>query len=109
MPSQFEPCGLGQMIAMRYGTVPLVREVGGLADTVQEFNPRTGKGNGFRFLNYSPEVLFQTMQKTVRVYEDHNLWLKLVENAADEDFSWANSARKYIEIYERIEKKPIGV
>jgi len=66
MPSRFEPCGLSQLIAMRYGCVPIVRSVGGLADTVQEFNPRTGEGNGFAFINYDPWELFAAIVRPWR-------------------------------------------
>lgn len=109
LPSRFEPCGLGQMISFRYGTVPLVREVGGLADTVQEFDPKTGKGNGFSFLDYTPDALLETMRKAARLYKDPKQWSVLVANGMKADFSWHVSAEKYVDLYQKVERKPIGV
>ena len=109
MTSQFEPCGLGQMYAFRYGSVPLAREVGGLADTVSEFNPATGEGNGFLFLEYSPKALFTTMRHAVSIFQDKNKWQRLVKNGMRCNFSWAASARCYIEAYKRVEKRPLKV
>jgi len=107
MISQYEPCGLGQMYALRYGTVPLVREVGGLVDTVRPFDARTGEGTGFRFLAYTPKVLMETMKDAVRVFQDEEHWKKLMLNGMAQDFSWAVSAKKYVQIYEKVEKRPI--
>lgn len=99
MPSLFEPCGLGQMIAMRYGTVPIVREVGGLADSVEEFNPERLEGCGFLFKDYSPEALAEAISKALYFYKKPDLWHKIQENCMRKDFSWRSSAKKYIEIY----------
>ena len=109
MASQFEPCGLGQMYSLRYGAIPLVREVGGLADTVQEFNPETGKGNGFVFLDYSSETLLETMKRAVGLFGDQKKWTKLIKNGMSCDFSWERSAKEYEDIYEHAEKKPLKV
>ena len=105
MPSQYEPCGLGQLIALRYGTIPLVRETGGLADTVREYNPATGEGNGFIFKGYSTRDLLDTMKRAVQVYRDKNVWTTLMKNGMSADFSWAASAKKYVELYEKIDRK----
>ncbi len=109
MASQFEPCGLGQMYSLRYGAAPLAREVGGLADTVHEFNPTTGEGNGFTFLEYTSEALFAKMKQTVSLYQEPKKWARLIKNGMACDFSWARSAKQYIEIYEHAEKKPLKV
>ncbi|MCL1791335.1 MAG: glycosyltransferase [Peptococcaceae bacterium] len=99
MPSRFEPCGISQMIAMRYGTVPVVRETGGLKDTVQPYNQFTGEGNGFGFANYNAHELLDTVRRAVGVYKDATAWRKLFRNALATDFSWDASAEKYVELY----------
>ncbi len=103
MPSQFEPCGLSQMIAMRYGTIPVVRETGGLKDSVIPYNEYTEEGNGFCFHNYNAHELLFTVQRAVRLfYEDKSAWKGLVENARKSDFSWKKSADKYFSLYNKI-------
>lgn len=103
MPSQYEPCGLSQMIAMRYGTIPIVRETGGLKDSVQPYNEFTGEGNGFSFANYNAHELLFTVQRVVRLfYEDKIAWKGLVENAGKSDFSWEKSAKQYLNLYQAI-------
>jgi starch synthase len=100
MPSQYEPCGLAQMIAMRYGTIPIVRETGGLKDTVLPYNKYTGEGNGFSFANYNAHELLFTVQRAVKLFfEDKNAWKGLAENARKSDFSWEKSAKQYLELY----------
>ncbi len=100
VPSLFEPCGLTQMIAMRYGTLPIVRETGGLKDSVIPYNQYTGEGNGFSFANYNAHELLYTIQEALSLYhEDHSAWNQLVENAFETDFSWRNSARQYLALY----------
>lgn len=107
MPSLFEPCGLGQMIAMRYGTIPLVRETGGLKDTVFPYNQFTGKGNGFSFANYNAHEFLFTIQKALRIYRDNKMiWQKLQEEARQKDFSWRRSAREYFRLYETMIAQP---
>lgn len=101
MPSRFEPCGLGQLIAMRYGTIPVVRATGGLADTVHDYNPVTGSGNGFVFSEYTGKALYHAVTRALRVYrEEPGQWLKLVRNAMDLDFSWARSGVEYLHLYQ---------
>lgn len=105
MPSRFEPCGLGQMIALRYGTLPIVRATGGLADTVFDFNPATPEtGNGFVFTEYSSEALFATIRRGVEAYQQKTLWPTLVERALREDFSWQRSAQSYVVLFEKARK-----
>ena len=99
MPSLYEPCGLGQMIAMRYGTVPVVREIGGLADSVKEYDPSKGDGTGFLFKEYSPQALSDAVSKALQFYKNKSIWRKLRLNCMKMDFSWRFSARKYIEVY----------
>ncbi len=100
MPSLYEPCGLGQMIAMKYGTVPVVRKVGGLADTVEEFVP-PDKGCGFLFEEYSSEALSKALYLALKVYKDEEAWRTLQKNCMKKDFSWRFSARQYIKCYEK--------
>lgn len=106
MPSKFEPCGLSQMIAMRYGAVPVVRETGGLKDTVQYFNGETGQGNGFSFANYNAHELLYTLQSAVGLYYDYpKQWEKLVHNALKSNFDWKRSAETYLDHYKKITGK----
>jgi len=95
MPSRFEPCGLGQMIAMRYGTAPIVHAVGGLADTVRDFDPVTQQGNGFTFNELTPDALVKTTERAVSICRKRKLWQALIRNAMREDFSWEKSAQQY--------------
>ncbi|MBN2219007.1 MAG: glycogen synthase [Kosmotogaceae bacterium] len=101
MPSRYEPCGLGQMFAMRYGTIPVVRYTGGLADTVHEFDPENN-GNGFGFVEYSAEKLLEALKKALSVYNQPELWKKAVRNAMRQDFSWGVSATNYLSLYKKI-------
>jgi starch synthase len=101
MPSRFEPCGLGQMLAMRYGSVPIVRSTGGLADTVCDWDPRTGVGNGFSFERYDRWALFAAIVRALENYRYPETWRKLQVNGMTADFSWQASARKYVELYRR--------
>ena len=105
MPSQFEPCGLSQMIAMRYGSVPIVRETGGLRDTVLSYNKFTDEGNGFTFFNYNAHDMLHTVRRAVHYYK-HNreVWYKLIVRGMTGDYSWYSSAGKYLELYERLIK-----
>ena len=99
MPSQFEPCGLGQMIAMRYGAIPIVRETGGLNDTVKSFNEFTGKGNGFSFQNFNAHDMLYTIQRALSFYQDKPVWESIVKQAMEKDHSWAQSAFSYSQLY----------
>jgi starch synthase len=99
MPSRFEPCGLGQLIAMRYGSVPIVRAVGGLANTVQEYDPRTGEGNGFTFINYDPWEFFAAIVRALELYRFKDIWRTLQQRGMAADHSWHASAMRYVEAY----------
>jgi starch synthase len=101
MPSRYEPCGLGQMISLRYATIPIVRHTGGLADTITEFDPETGRGNGFSFREYSALALFSAMGRALLTMKSGSAWSQLVANAAACDFSWDRSAEAYVRLYER--------
>lgn len=105
MPSRFEPCGLGQMFSLRYGTVPVVRKTGGLADTVTMFNPATGEGNGFLFDTYDAGGILWAVGEALKVYRDKDSWDKLVKNCMETKLSWTDSAKKYIALYEEILNK----
>ena len=100
MPSLFEPCGLSQLMSLRYGTVPIVRETGGLKDTVEPYNEFAGTGTGFRFANYNAHEMLGTIRYAEQVYYDRKReWNKIVDRGMAKDFSWANSARQYEEMY----------
>ncbi|PUB13955.1 glycogen synthase GlgA [Paenisporosarcina sp. OV554] len=100
MPSQFEPCGIGQLIALRYGTLPLVRETGGLKDTVVPYNEFTGEGNGFSFANYNAYEMLYTIERAVTLYRsESDNWGTLVKHAMELDFSWSSSSKQYVTIY----------
>ncbi len=102
MPSRFEPCGLGQMISMRYGTVPIVKETGGLKDTVEPYNEHEDKGYGFSFSNYNAHDLLFTIKRAISFYQEKNTWHKLIRRAMEQDYSWEKSAVKYEELYNKI-------
>jgi starch synthase len=100
MPSKFEPCGLNQMYSLRYGTVPIVRAVGGLDDTVQNFDAVAKTGNGFKFGPYSSDKFLERIYEALFAYADHKTWRQIQRNGMAEDNSWENAARKYVELYE---------
>lgn len=103
MPSLFEPCGLSQMIAMRYGTLPVVRETGGLRDTVAPYNQFTGEGTGFTFANFNGDEMGDAVFRGARLYwDDHAAWDHLVQNAMVADFSWVRSADEYMNLYHNL-------
>ena len=102
MPSQFEPCGLRQMIAMRYGTIPVVRETGGLKDTVQQFDKYTQTGNGFVFNDYNAHEMMYSLKRALSAYENPEEWRQIVDNAMRSDYSWAESAKEYKQLYEKL-------
>lgn len=99
MPSLFEPCGLGQLIALSYGTIPLVRETGGLNDTIHSFNEYTGEGNGLSFQNINAHDMLYTIDRGLSLYHNEEKWPRLVQNAMGCDFSWNKSAGKYVSLY----------
>ncbi len=105
MPSHYEPCGLGQMIAQRYGTVPIVRRTGGLSDTVADYNPRTGRGTGFLFDDYSAEALTECLRNALEVYGSRAKWRLLMQAGMKRDFSWEHSAKEYVKLYRMAMRK----
>lgn len=102
MPSRYEPCGLNQMYSLKYGTVPVVRRTGGLADTVEPFDPDTGRGTGFLFEEFTSEALFVALSAALSVYEDREAWQRLMQNGMAEDFSWNRQGPLYVELYEAL-------
>ncbi|ABO49987.1 glycogen synthase (ADP-glucose) [Desulforamulus reducens MI-1] len=102
MPSAFEPCGLSQMIALRYGSIPIVRETGGLRDTIQPYNEYTGEGNGFSFTHFNAQDFLYTLKRTISFYRQRNIWSIIVSNAMQCDFSWYKSAQKYQDLYKKL-------
>ena len=102
MPSIYEPCGIGQLIALRYGTVPVVRATGGLRDTIQPYNKYTGEGNGYIFENINAHDMAYVIKQALGDYRDKSVWNHLVENAMNSDYSWKNSAKEYINLFSRL-------
>lgn len=110
IPSYYEPCGLAQMIALRFGTIPVVRHTGGLADTITEYDPKTVQGNGFVFKDYTAEALIKATERAMALYQNEKKWHELVQNAMASDFSWNASAKKYVKLYETTTKrKPTSI
>lgn len=103
MPSKYEPCGLNQMYSLRYGTIPVVRATGGLADTISEY--KNGKGNGFVFEKYEPAALLNTIKRALKLFKTREEWIKLVRLAMSYDYSWEVSAKKYVDLYRSLIKK----
>jgi starch synthase len=110
MPSRFEPCGLNQMYSLRYGTVPVVRAVGGLEDTVEDFDGK-GRGTGFKFRDYSPRAALTALRRALDVYRDRPAWSGLMARGMAQNFSWDESAQRYEALYRRLvgdEEEPLG-
>jgi starch synthase len=105
MPSRFEPCGLNQMYSLRYGTVPVVRAVGGLVDTVKPHNPKNGQGTGFLFANYHPAAMMQALGAALSAYPNKKVWTRLQKNGMRADFSWDRSAGEYVKMYQRLRRQ----
>ena len=101
MPSRVEPCGLGQMIAMRYGCVPIVRVTGGLADTVTDYAAKPGRGTGITFTDNTPHACQKALERILKVYRDKRVWRGLQRRGMATDFSWSASAREYVKLYRR--------
>jgi starch synthase len=99
MPSRFEPGGLAQLIALRYGTIPVVRATGGLADTIRDYDPALQRGNGFRFGPYDPWQFFAAVVRAAETFRHPAVWSWLVQHAMKEDVSWSRSALKYVQLY----------
>jgi starch synthase len=105
MPSRYEPCGLGQLISFKYGTVPIVRETGGLKDTVSQFDKKTQKGNGFVFKKYDSKEFLSAIKKALGVYSDKKVWTRLMKKIMKYDFSWDESANHYVDLYKKAAAK----
>ena len=106
MPSLFEPCGLGQLISLRYGAIPIVRETGGLKDTISPYNEYTGEGNGFGFKNFNSNELMQITEYALKIYKDKDAWKNIIRQAMNSDNSWDKSAIQYKKLYEGLVKTP---
>lgn len=105
MPSKYEPCGLGQLIALRYGTIPIGRKTGGIADTIIQYNPSKDRGTGFLFDDYSSDKLLKTVKEVTELFKNKSHWLKIQKNAMSMDFSWRQSAEKYLSLYKKALEK----
>ncbi len=105
MPSRYEPCGLNQMYSLNYGTVPIVRKTGGLADTVNDYHEFHQQGNGFSFGDFTPYALYTSIQRALTLFYQKEEWMRVVERGMTEDFSWQKSARRYIEVYKKAKSK----
>ena len=105
MPSNYEPCGIGQLVAMRYGAVPVVRETGGLKDTVQQYDKYAKSGNGFVFSNYNAHEMMYSLKRALSTYGSFEIWSQIEQNAMNSDYSWKESAREYKELYEKLIQK----
>jgi starch synthase len=102
MPSRYEPCGLNQMYSLIYGTVPIVRETGGLADTIEKYNEKDEKGNGFMFSKYEAKDMIKETKRALKLYQNKSVWHKIMKTGMKSDFSWAQSAKKYIDLYKNL-------
>jgi starch synthase len=101
MPSRYEPCGLNQLYSMRYGTIPIVRATGGLRDTVSPYRAETGEGTGFVFQEATAEALLQAVQAALATYANRTAWQQLMRQAMAQDFSWEQSAKQYLDLYQQ--------
>jgi len=102
MPSRYEPCGLNQIYSLKYGTVPIVRATGGLDDTIQPWDPATGAGTGFKFLDYAGSELLSVVREALAAFADQSRWHRLMRNGMAQDYSWDASAREYVGLYQKI-------
>lgn len=100
MPSKYEPCGLNQIYSLRYGTIPIVRATGGLDDTITNYDPATGKGNGFKFIHYNAKEFLDQIKLAIHFYFQPEHWRRLIHNAMSSDFSWERSAKEYLQLYQ---------
>jgi len=106
MPSRFEPCGLGQLFSLRYGTIPIVRATGGLAETVIDIDKDKKNGNGFSYEEFSSKDMLKTVKRAIKFYnEKPDEWKAMVKRAMSADYSWNNSASKYSDLYMKLTKK----
>jgi starch synthase len=111
VPSRYEPCGLTQIYALRYGTVPIVRATGGLDDTIRQFDLRTGEGTGFKFVEFEANALLDQIRAAAETFNNKASWKTIVRNGMMADFSWEESAQEYVSLFRKItrNKKTKGV
>ena len=102
MPSRYEPCGLNQMYSLKYGTVPVVRETGGLADSVRQIDERSMTGDGILFRDFNADGLAWAMNRGLDLYRDRALWHKVIENGMRKDFSWQRQGQRYVELFRQL-------
>jgi starch synthase len=105
MPSRYEPCGLNQIYSLKYGTVPIVRATGGLDDTIEDYDPIAGVGNGFKFTPYTAPALIEAVKRAIAVYGDKKAWRRVMANGMACDFSWDKSAKEYLSLYDKLSRK----
>ena len=108
MPSRYEPCGLDQLYCLRYGTIPVVRAVGGLEETIVEYNPASGQGTGFKFTRFDPEDFLAAIQRALNLYSNPSAWEQVRHQAMQQEFSWPLAAAQYVEIYEKAQQKRLA-
>ncbi len=109
MPSKYEPCGLNQIYSLKYGTIPIVRATGGLDDTITDYDPSTGVGNGFKFVRYDSRDFLNQIKKAIDLYGQPEHWARLIRNAMTSDFSWQRSAEAYLQLYQKAIEKKRGI
>jgi starch synthase len=107
MPSRFEPCGLNQIYSLKYGTAPVVRATGGLDDTIEDYDPLAGTGNGFKFVDYTGPAFLGAIKRALSVYVNKKAWKQVIANGMKSDFSWEKSAKEYLELYRRVAGAPV--
>ena len=105
MPSKFEPCGLGQMIALKYGALPVVFKTGGLADTIIDYTDDPNRGNGFVMEKHTKESFIGAVQRALEIYSNKRKWNTIVKGCMERDFSWDNSAQLYLDLYKKVMEK----
>ena len=106
MPSRYEPCGLNQIYSMKYGTVPVVHATGGLDDTVEEWDPETGKGTGFKFAEQTAEDFYAALERALGIFRsDKKSWTRIMRNGMAKKFSWDGPAADYVEVYEQVARR----
>jgi starch synthase len=102
MPSQYEPCGLNQLYSLKYGTVPVVRRTGGLADSVKPYDPATGSGTGILFDDFTAEAMKRALYTALDLYAQPEHWERMVRNGMRDDFSWEKQGSHYVDLYQRL-------
>jgi starch synthase len=105
MPSRYEPCGLNQIYSLKYGTVPVVRATGGLDDTIEEWNPETRTGTGFKFQGYFADDYLKAVQRALATFKDKEAWQILMRNGMAQDYSWAKPSKEYIQVYKEVAQR----